>query len=258
MTIATICLYVALHSDRARWFFISGLALGACASVRALYGPLVPCVLAWMFLTELRMSKRLYSKTLALFAGAIGGLAPMIFSFFGDPRAFIFNNVQYHGLDAGYRWVNGKPVLGYRGIGQTLDVYFRGIGDSLLAHHPYFTVEVLLALAGGLSLLYLDKKQTALYSDPDYLYFQLAFLMLAVYTATAIIPFPPYDQYFTSPMVPFLLLRGGRLARRPFALETLESSVGAHRFAPFRVISDGKLFPTRITRVGTYRPTGQW
>ena len=26
MTIATICLYVALHSDRARWYFISGLA----------------------------------------------------------------------------------------------------------------------------------------------------------------------------------------------------------------------------------------
>jgi hypothetical protein len=35
--------------------------------------------------------------------------------------------------------------------------------------------------------------------------FKLAFLMLAVYATTALIPFPPYDQYFTSPLVPFLL-----------------------------------------------------
>ena len=43
--------------------------------------------------------------------------------------------------------------------------------------------------------------------------------MLAVYTATAIIPFPPYDQYFTSPMVPFLLpfvAEGLRVALLPW------------------------------------------
>ena len=29
--------------------------------------------------------------------------------------------------------------------------------------------------------------------------------MLVVYIATALIPFPPYDQYFVSPLVPFLI-----------------------------------------------------
>jgi 4-amino-4-deoxy-L-arabinose transferase-like glycosyltransferase len=37
MSIATICLYAALHSDNPRWYFLGGLALGACASVRSHY-----------------------------------------------------------------------------------------------------------------------------------------------------------------------------------------------------------------------------
>ena len=205
MSIATICLYVALHSNRARWFFLSGLVLGACASVRALYGPLILCVLAWLFMTEFRMSKPSFGKTFALLTGEVCGLAPMTFSFLGDPRAFIFNNVRYHSLQAGYRWVAGKAVIGYPALGQTLSIYSRVLIHSLVQHHLYLSLEVLLSLVGGLSLLRLRKKRPALYTDQDYLYFELAILMLAVYTTTALIPFPPYEQYFTSPLVPFLI-----------------------------------------------------
>jgi dolichyl-phosphate-mannose-protein mannosyltransferase len=205
MSIATICLYAALHSDRVRWYFLGGLALGACASVRSLYGPLIPCVSVWLFLTDRQTSKPPFSKTLTLLTGAACGLLPMIFSFSGDPHAFIFNNVQYHGLQAGYRWVGGKALVGYPGVGQTLQIYFRFLVDKLLVLRPYFTAEVLLSLVGGLSLLRLRRKQEGLYTGRDYLYFKVALLMLAVYTVTALIPFPPYEQYFTSPLIPFLV-----------------------------------------------------
>ena len=47
--------------------------------------------------------------------------------------------------------------------------------------------------------------QGSQYAKQDFQYFELAFLMVVVYTAAALVPFPPYDQYFDSPLVPFLL-----------------------------------------------------
>ena len=206
MSVAAICLYAALHSDRARWYFAGGLALGACTSVRSLYGPLIPFVLAWVLFRERRTAKPPYRKTLALLAGAAFGLLPMIVSFVGDPHAFFFNNVRYHGLQAGYsRLMDGRILVGYRGVGNTLGLYFYSIVLRLLGFHPYFTAEALLALLGGLSLRKLMKRRDPAYTAQDYLYFKLAFVMLVVYTATALVPFPPYDQYFVSPLVPFLV-----------------------------------------------------
>src|SRR5947208_13127051 len=63
MSVAAICLYAALHSDRARWYFAGGLALGACTSVRSLYGPLIPFVLAWVLFRERRTQQPPYSET---------------------------------------------------------------------------------------------------------------------------------------------------------------------------------------------------
>ena len=60
-----------------------------------------------------------------------------------------------------------------------------------------------MAVVGGVSLLKLRKNKQGPYTGEDFLYFQLAFLMLVVYTAVALTPFPPYDQYFDSPLVPF-------------------------------------------------------
>ncbi len=216
MSIGTICLYAALRSDRARWHFVSGLALGACASARSLYAPLILVVSMGLFIIERRISTPSWRKPLTLLAGAACGLSPMIFTFLCSPSAFIFNNVRYHGMQAGYGWVDGKAVVGYPGIGQIFHVYFRAINGNLLAHHTYFAVEVLLSLIGGLSLLKLRKKRHPLYTDRDHIFFQMAFLMLVVYSATALIPFPPYDQYFTSPLVPFLL---------PFVAEGLRATL---------------------------------
>ena len=174
MSVAAICLYAALHSARARWYFAGGLALGACTSVRSLYGPLIPFVLAWVLFRERRTAKPPYRKTLALLAGAVFGLLPMIVSFVGDPHAFFFNNVRYHGLQAGYsRLMDGRILVGYRGVGNTLGLYFYSIVLRLLGFHPYFTAEALLALLGGLSLRKLMKRRDPAYTAQDYLYFKL-------------------------------------------------------------------------------------
>ena len=212
MTIATICLYAALRSDRLKWYFAGGLALGACVSVRSLYGLLIPSVLLWMLFREWRRSKPPYARTSTLLAGEICGLLPMIVSFLHDPRAFTFNNIRYHSLDAGYMWLNGKIIEGYQSVWHTLIVYFTTVTVRLLGFHPHFTIELGLAVVGGVSLLKLRKNKQGPYTGEDFLYFQLAFLMLVVYTAVALTPFPPYDQYFDSPLVPFLI---------PFVVEGL-------------------------------------
>ena len=207
MSIAMISLYVALQSERARWYFIGGLAMGACASVRMLYAPLVPCALAWLLLREWRISKPPFPKTLAFLAGAIAGLLPIIFSFARDPSAFIFNNIRYRQL-----------LQGPASFRESIYIHLKGIYFLLL--NPYFTAEMLLALVGVLSLLKLRKKQEAIYTSRDYSYFTLAFLLLIVYSATSFIPIPTFGQYFDSPLVPFIvffvaeglriILQGGR------------------------------------------------
>ncbi len=208
MSVATICLYAALHSERSRWYFLAGVALGACASVRGLYGPLVVFVLLWLVHRDRKISKFPWSRSLTFLAGATCGLLPMIFSLAIDPHAFVFNNVHYH-----------AELLGHVSFRHTVHMYLSSIVIGLM-RALYFSAEVLLALLGGLSLLRLRKKQEGPYTAQDYLYFDLAFGMLLVYAATALVPFPPFDQYFTSPLVPFLV---------PFIVEGLRVTLGYGR-----------------------------
>ncbi|HEV2383050.1 MAG TPA: glycosyltransferase family 39 protein [Terriglobia bacterium] len=204
-TVAMISLYAALRWRQARWYLVAGLALGACASVRSLYGPLIPAVLLWLLWQERQKSKVFYPKTWTFLGGAACGLLHMVVSFVRDPHAFIFNNIRYHGLVAGYLLRNGKAVVGYQSVGHTALVYFVMIVISLLGLHPYFTAELAVAIVGIVCWRKRRSRQEAPYAGDDYRYLQLALLMLLVYTATALIPFPPFDQYFDSPLVPFLV-----------------------------------------------------
>lgn len=193
MSVTMICLYAALQSHRAKWYFIGGVALGACASVRSLYAPLVPFVLLWLFLMEWRTSQRRLTGSLAFLGGATCGVLPINFSFASDPQAFVFNNVRYRNL-----------LSPHESLRHTVHVYLNNLLS--LMHHTYFVFTILLAIVGGISLLKLRKQREPPYNGQDYLYFRLAFLMLLVYVATASIPFPVFDQYFTSPLLPFLVV----------------------------------------------------
>ena len=198
-TIALLCLYRALQTDRVKWFFVAALALGACASVRGLYLLLPAAVFLWLFYWEWHSKYRSFPRSIAFLGGAACGLFPMILSFIGAPHAFLFNNVQYHHLlfsQITFRYTAHMYLL----LIFNLFYPFR----SMAAH--YFTVELVLAVIGGLSLPKLRRTSTGLYSDNDYRFFQLTLLMLLVYLATiamSLIPAP--DQYFNSPLLPFLI-----------------------------------------------------
>lgn len=204
MTVAMVCLYGALHSTETRWYFAAGLALGACTSVRSLYGPVLFVLFLWLLLDEHRTSNLRYRKTLTFLAGSVCGLLPVIVSFVRDPRAFLFNNVQYHQLDAGYMW-NGAIVEGYQSIEHTTVVYFTAVVVRLLGSHPYFTLWIALSVIGGISLRKLRRSRVGPYDEQDYRYLEATLLMLVTYTLVALVPFPPYEQYFDGPLVPFLV-----------------------------------------------------
>jgi hypothetical protein len=193
MSIATISLYGGLQSGQRKWFFVGGVALGACASVRALYAPLVPFVLLWLLYREWKSSQRRLPKTVAFLGGATCGVLPMILSFAADPRAFIFNNFKYRNL-----------LNPHEGLGHVVAGYFMSL--SSLARHTYFDLLVVLAIVGGFSLWKHFRKGEAPYATQDYDHFKLALIMLVVYTITSVIPYPVYDQYFTSPLLPFLVV----------------------------------------------------
>jgi Dolichyl-phosphate-mannose-protein mannosyltransferase len=207
VSVVMICLYAALRSQRAKWYFIAGLALGACASVRSLYAPLVPFVLLWLLHMEWHTSKRGFAGTLAFLAGAACGVLPMILSFASDPQAFVFNNMKYRTL-----------LSPHESVRHTVHVYLNNLLSLL--HHTYFVATILIALVGMLSLIKLRNKRELPYDRQDYFYFQLVFLMLLVYIATASIPFPVFDQYFTSPLLPFLVVFIAEGLRVAFRFQT--------------------------------------
>src|SRR5208337_4725652 len=122
------------------------------------------------------------------------------------------NNVQYHHL------LFSHVTLRYT-IHMYLILIFNLFYPFRLLGAHYFMVEILLAVVGGVSLLKLRKKQESPYTSQDYLFFQLAFLMLLLYLVTigmSLIPAP--DQYFNSPLVPFLI---------PFIAEGLRVTFGS-------------------------------
>lgn len=70
ISIGMICVYFALHSERVRGYFIAGAAFGLSASIRGLYGPLIPLALVWLFSIESKTWKWPFRRTLALLGGA--------------------------------------------------------------------------------------------------------------------------------------------------------------------------------------------
>ncbi len=220
MTVSTICLYIALRSGSLRWFLTAGAALGGCVSTRSLYGLLIPAVFLGMLYQEFRRSQRSYAKSLTFLAGSIAGGMPMLISFARDPQAFVFNNITYHHFDVGYM-ISGSGIIteGYQSVGHVAFIYFAMIGVRLLILHPYFTIQLALAIAGIFSLRKMRRRnETSFnpYTESDYCYFQLAFLMLVVYLITVLLPFPPYDQHFVSPLVALLI---------PFVAEGLRVTI---------------------------------
>jgi len=199
MSAALICLYLGIHSGRARWYVAAGVALGFCASVRALYGPLVPFVAVWLALLDWRQSEPGFRRTAAYVGGAVCGLLPMLLSFAADPAAFLFNSFRYRRILDTY--VNNTYLN--PSFSEVIHMHLAGIYELL--RRRFFALEVLLALVGIISFLKLRKKKDGPWIREDYQFLLLAFLMMAVYSATALIPIPTWAQYYDAPLLPFLI-----------------------------------------------------
>jgi Dolichyl-phosphate-mannose-protein mannosyltransferase len=238
VTITMICLYGALHSRRVRWSFFAGLALGACTSVRSLYGPVLIVVLLWLLYHERQTSK---PKTLTFLAGSGCGLLPMVVSFVRDPAAFLFNNIHYHRLDAGFMLWDGKIIQGYQSVRHTSLVYFHTMVVRLLGAHPYFAITLIVSIVGGVSIWRTKKSHERGFREADYLYFRVALLMLITYTVVALVPFPPYDQFFDGPLLPFLvpfLAEGMRITWRAGKKRSIALALVAVSLFPLEIAAE--------------------
>ena len=214
-SIALICMYYALQSGRRWWLFAFGVVLGMCASARSLYAPLVPAAFFWMIYSQRKTSHNFGARLLALVGGCGIGLAPMLYSFLRSPRAFAFNNFRYHSLDAGYMWFDNKLVEGYQSAGHVLLLFVAHGIVGLFVFHPYFTLEVVIAAIGYTVWRKLRRLPESPYSTPHDQFLQFTFVAFIVYVLSALAPFPPYEQYFDSPLVPFLI---------PFVVEGLRNA----------------------------------
>ena len=236
MSVAMIALYAAVYAEWRRWYFVAGLALGACASVRSLYAPLVPVVLLWLLYREWHLSKWHVPKTLAFLLGAVCGVLPMLVSFVFDPPAFLFSNLQYRNLL--------NPHVSFRHWAHSYVLTL-----LLLIQHAYFVLTLLLAIVGAISLWKLFKSHQPLYSQRDFEFCWLALLMLSVYVLTSSIPFPVYDQYFTSPLLPFLV---------PFVAEGLRRIIVQFKttgLALLGVLAVASFVPGLKIEIATYSHT---
>lgn len=193
VSLALASLYLALSRERARWFFAAGLAMGLTTSVRSLYGPLVPLVLAWMLIRLWRSGKGRYSQIVVLAAGALIGLIPIAYSFLRDPQLFLFNNVGYHVL-----WREAPGMFARLWWG----VFFALVSLFL---NPYLLLQFVLFAAGALSLQTRAQGNFPRKERSNLGYYQLVSLMLLVLALTSLTLYPVYVQYFTSPLIPFLV-----------------------------------------------------
>jgi hypothetical protein len=195
LTVTMICLYFGVESGRPKWYLAAGAALGLCASSRALYGPVLVVVAAWIAFVEWGEGRRPFGKTIAYLAGAGCGVLPMILSFAADPAAFLFNNFQYRRILDSYLTASFRQSLHMH----LLDVYY-------IVQRRFFAAELVLAALGIISFLELRRRKDRPHNHQDYQFLLLAFLMMAAYTAAALIPLPTFAQYLDGPLLPFLAL----------------------------------------------------
>jgi hypothetical protein len=193
-SVALMSLYWGIESGRAKWFAAAGVALGLCASARALYGPLIVIVPVFLFLVDWKESEWRFRRILAYVAGAVCGAVPMMLSFAADPAAFLFNSFRYRPLLDSYWTTSFRQTIQLH----FLDVYY-------IVQRRFFGAELILAVLGIISLVELRKKKDRPYTRGDYQFLFLVLLMMAAYIAVSLVPLPTFAQYLDAPLLPFLI-----------------------------------------------------
>jgi 4-amino-4-deoxy-L-arabinose transferase-like glycosyltransferase len=175
----------------------SGFALALAIGARLTYLLLLPAFFL-VFLIPSRYSrsgKENLSGLLAFTAGLLVGLFPALFLFMREPRAFLFNNIGYHQLNArlfdltGYERAMSLP--------EKVDY-----ASTVLVLAENLTLILALAL---FLILYLYYRRAGGAARPASLGVDLSACLLVLSLVGTFIPTPLWPQYFAMP-VPFVLV----------------------------------------------------
>ncbi len=191
-----------LQRDRrpAFWLFPIGLLVGLATGVRSTFVLTLPVFAVAIFLGLGWRQRTGWVALLWLGIGALVGMAPVLYTFWQAPAAFIFGNLTYAQLNAAY-YAN----IGDATIPMTL-------GQKLFRSLQYMVLEpgnLLMVLLVGFAL-WRVRSQFGTRSSPD-----LVFLLLLLVSllAGAFAPSPLQPQYIYVLFPTFALLFLAALAR---------------------------------------------
>jgi hypothetical protein len=168
-----------------------------------LYAPVAAALAAWAGVRCLR-SRECRAGMLHLGLGLAAGFAPIVWCFLRDPQAFWFNNVGYHVLRAD----PSGPLVRILG-----PIRFAA---QLVWERPYLGLIAAVAAVGAVAVLRRGGN--------DRRYGVAVLLLLATFLIVSATPRPLYHQYFTAPLVPFLL---------PFLLPGMDGLRARQRALPW-------------------------
>ena len=199
-----------LQSRRWPWFLLAGAAAGLGVGVRLLYLPwagILALALGWLQLRGMEKGLRLGNMA-AYLGGLLAGLAPSVVFFALDPDRFFFNNLRYHQLRFS-SLERSDAAGGIQGL-----LAFQVLGKALFLN-PFMFFQLVLV---GFGIDWTRRNP----DSPLRPLMVLSGVGALVHTVACLFPDPVYEQYFTSPLTPFLaplavagLVRLTELVKRP-------------------------------------------
>lgn len=201
-----------------RWgglLFLSGLLSGLALGTRLSFAPVLPVLLASIFLLPAASRHRRMASALVFCAGVFVASIPVMLLFALAPSQFVFGNVQYHAANALY-WQAGGYTRAMDGEGK-LDYLWA------VLLQPASLAAGLAALSLGTCALFYRKGASQL----AWRGMLLSFAVVPCLLLGTLAPTPSWYQYFYAPL-PFLVLgigfaaavlyRSARWAALPFAV----------------------------------------
>jgi len=198
---------------------LSGVLVAVAIGTKAYYAAIVlPFVMtSLLFPRAFSMHKRVTRVLMPLVCGILIGLLPVLCCFARDPGAFIFNNLDYHGLNAQWRAMNDTGMTLVSKVGYARQVLFsyENVVPVLAPLLCFF-----FALFSGA----VDTPKKFLNSISAELC--LSLFLFAVAVPTILIPTPTWLQYFAMPVsFSFLLLISAFAWSQPFSRYLTQAAV---------------------------------
>lgn len=196
--LVVIAFWLFRHSliagGKSRTALVAGLALALATGIRLSFAPLwAGFLLLPLLLWEALGRKLVINRILYLSAGLLAGILPALFFLVVSPKAFLFGNFGYPGLNSLYR-----DALGYT---RAMDLIGKLLYSLEILVHPGTLVVLIcfvwFALRPGIFATAAARRS---HLEAVFAALLLPFFAVGVFAAT-----PSFPQYFYAPM-PILIL----------------------------------------------------